>query len=329
MKLSTLLLSSAALVVAGSAYAADLPAKKGAPAAKAATGCPAFGAGFFQIPGGDTCIKFSGYMRSQTEYSSVDKAASTAGSARVEFDARSNTELGALKGYTRVDLGSAASSDRAYVSVAGLTAGKYGALTDIAGTGGAQAGALGGDSGTGLSYALPLGSFTVTGAVQNPSTTGDGTDNQDLLVGVSTKAAGADITVYGATHSNDAGAGYAYVASASFTAGVATVGVFGGTSHGAISYTGTTTNFTADSDGTTMTDGSVVGVRASVAAGNGYVFADYYSVSATDGTDTDNETAYEVGTRQTIAKGLYVQPSIYHAETSGENIFTLRINRDF
>jgi len=45
MKLSTLLLSSAALVVAGSSYAADLPAKKGAPA-KAATGCPAFGVAF-------------------------------------------------------------------------------------------------------------------------------------------------------------------------------------------------------------------------------------------------------------------------------------------
>ena len=62
MKITSLLLSSAAVLVAGSAFAADLPAKKAAPAA-AVVACPAFGAGFFQLPGSDTCIQLSGFVR--------------------------------------------------------------------------------------------------------------------------------------------------------------------------------------------------------------------------------------------------------------------------
>ena len=67
MKITSLLLSSAAVLVAGSAFAADLPAKKAAPAA-AVVACPAFGAGFFQLPGSDTCIQFSGYVRYDATY---------------------------------------------------------------------------------------------------------------------------------------------------------------------------------------------------------------------------------------------------------------------
>ena len=123
MKLSTLLLSSAAVLVAGAAFAADLPAKKAAPAA--VTGCTAFGAGFFQIPGGDTCIKFSGRVTADT------KAADAKGSRtkstvnfgagfRLNVDARSNTDAGALRSYGRLDSGSLS---YAYLTLGGLTAG--------------------------------------------------------------------------------------------------------------------------------------------------------------------------------------------------------------
>jgi Porin subfamily len=58
----TLVLGSAAgLLIAGGAQAADLPVK--AKAVEYVRICSAYGAGFFYIPGTDTCIKFGGYFR--------------------------------------------------------------------------------------------------------------------------------------------------------------------------------------------------------------------------------------------------------------------------
>jgi len=108
MKLSTVLLSSAGLLVAGAAYAADLPAKKAAPAA--ATGCAAFGAGYIQIPGGDTCLSIGGSF-----YVTGDAISSNTTSARTatnygmapEFDltlkAKNNTEAGAVSSKVQLD----------------------------------------------------------------------------------------------------------------------------------------------------------------------------------------------------------------------------------
>ena len=64
MKLvKSLLLGSAAALVAGAgAQAADLPARKAAPVEYVKV-CDAYGAGFFYIPGTDTCIKVGGRVR--------------------------------------------------------------------------------------------------------------------------------------------------------------------------------------------------------------------------------------------------------------------------
>ena len=123
MKLSTLLLSSAAVLVAGAAFAADLPAKKAAPAA--VTGCAAFGAGFFQIPGGNTCIQFSGRVTADTKAadakgSRTSSTISFGAGFRLNVDARSNTDAGALRSYGRLDSGSLS---YAYLTLGGLTAG--------------------------------------------------------------------------------------------------------------------------------------------------------------------------------------------------------------
>src|SRR5437588_11659752 len=53
--------SAASLLVAGSAGAADLPVK--AKAVEYVKICSLYGAGFFYIPGTDTCIKLGGYLR--------------------------------------------------------------------------------------------------------------------------------------------------------------------------------------------------------------------------------------------------------------------------
>ncbi len=68
---SLLLGSAAGIVAVASAQAADLPTKKGAPAAQyvrictiTAGGTPITG---FVLPGSDTCLKISGYVTAQIE----------------------------------------------------------------------------------------------------------------------------------------------------------------------------------------------------------------------------------------------------------------------
>src|ERR1700751_94797 len=62
-----LILGSAASVLAmGGAQAADLPVK--AKAVEYVRICSLYGAGFFYIPGTDTCIKLGGYLRVDTTF---------------------------------------------------------------------------------------------------------------------------------------------------------------------------------------------------------------------------------------------------------------------
>jgi len=114
MKLAkSLLLGSAAAFVATTGYAADLPTKKAAPATYVKV-CDVYGAGFFYIPGTDTCIKLGGRVRadyafsgSQTSYtkSATSVATLSSGQAlwgneargRVDLDARTATGYGTLQ----------------------------------------------------------------------------------------------------------------------------------------------------------------------------------------------------------------------------------------
>ena len=66
--LNKLLLGSAAVIVAvAGAQAADLPSKKAAPATYVKI-CDAYGAGFYTVPGTDTCVKLGGYFRGEYQY---------------------------------------------------------------------------------------------------------------------------------------------------------------------------------------------------------------------------------------------------------------------
>ena len=63
----TLILGSAAgLIAISGAQAADLPVK--AKAVEYVRICSLYGAGFFYIPGTDTCIKIGGYLRADTTF---------------------------------------------------------------------------------------------------------------------------------------------------------------------------------------------------------------------------------------------------------------------
>ena len=66
MKLKSLLFGSAAVLAAGTgAQAADLPTVEPVEYVRI---CDAFGTGFFYIPGTDTCLKLSGYVRVESHF---------------------------------------------------------------------------------------------------------------------------------------------------------------------------------------------------------------------------------------------------------------------
>jgi hypothetical protein len=64
---SLLLGTAATLVAVAGAQAADLPSRKAAPATYVKI-CDAYGAGFFYIPGTDTCVRLGGYVRVEYQY---------------------------------------------------------------------------------------------------------------------------------------------------------------------------------------------------------------------------------------------------------------------
>src|SRR5213083_1686936 len=64
---SSLLGSAAAFAAVGAAHAADLPVKKAVPIEYVRV-CSAYGAGFFYIPGTDTCLRVSGRARFEGGY---------------------------------------------------------------------------------------------------------------------------------------------------------------------------------------------------------------------------------------------------------------------
>ena len=68
---SSLLASAAGFAAVAGAQAADLPVKKAAPIEYVRV-CSAYGAGFFYIPGTDTCIRLSGRARLDVGYQPTD-----------------------------------------------------------------------------------------------------------------------------------------------------------------------------------------------------------------------------------------------------------------
>ena len=113
---SLLLGSAAALVATAGANAADLPSKKAAPVQFVQV-CTAYGAGFFTIPGTDTCVKVGGrvradyamsgakdiYTASATTVAGIKDAQNLYGfeaRGRLDLDARTPTAYGTVQAVT-------------------------------------------------------------------------------------------------------------------------------------------------------------------------------------------------------------------------------------
>ena len=161
-----LLLGSAAALVVTAAHAADLPVK--ARPAEYVKVCSLYGAGFWYVPGTDTCLKIGSYIRVQTMYNAdnggVASGAGDGGSGGhntrtdsakfafrnrnvVSVDLRTQTEYGTLRSYMNVGSewtttsngtagNNAATGDslfvnRGFIQFAGFTAGRVRSFFDI------------------------------------------------------------------------------------------------------------------------------------------------------------------------------------------------------
>ncbi|MCK1758649.1 porin [Bradyrhizobium sp. 137] len=115
--MKSIILGSAAMFVGAGAQAADLPVK--AKAIEYVKICSLYGAGFYYIPGTDTCIKLGGYLRADTMLATnadFDAASSGVAGARnrlsnyyttrarqqLNFDTRTATEYGVVRTYSEL-----------------------------------------------------------------------------------------------------------------------------------------------------------------------------------------------------------------------------------
>ena len=153
---SLLLGSAAGLVAVAGAQAADLPVK--AKPVEYVKVCSLYGAGFWYVPGTDTCLKVGSYVRVQTEWDAngggipIGFGAATGRQTRTDtndlafrtraalsIDLRTQTEYGTLRSYLEVgaqqttpnDATEAVFFDRGFIQFAGFTAGRIRSYFDI------------------------------------------------------------------------------------------------------------------------------------------------------------------------------------------------------
>lgn len=147
MKTNILMLGAAATVAcATGANAADIPLPAAPEPLDYVRVCDSYGAGYYYIPGTDTCLNVSGRVRAEYRVFDFDQSFREAtgnsshardfdstefrARANVYMDSRTNTEYGLLRTYTdvyfTVDNGAAAdvTMDNAYVQFGGFTFGR-------------------------------------------------------------------------------------------------------------------------------------------------------------------------------------------------------------
>ena len=146
---SLLLSGAAGMVAVAGAQAADLPVK--AKPVEYVKVCNLYGEGFFYVPGTDTCLKVGGYVRFDTYFNGAGGSGGAAitsplglndridthdvgfrGRGMMSLDARTQTEYGTLRAYTRFGYNftstgnsttNTLNAERAFIQFAGFTFG--------------------------------------------------------------------------------------------------------------------------------------------------------------------------------------------------------------
>lgn len=141
MNMKTLLGTAAGLMVATGAYAADLPGEAAPVAVDYVKVCDAYGAGFFYIPGTETCLKISGRVRASLSYNNFggdynDNTADNVTSrvdARVQFDARTASDIGTVRSFFEIGVDDATRdilANQAFIQVGYVTVGRHDEVAD-------------------------------------------------------------------------------------------------------------------------------------------------------------------------------------------------------
>ncbi|WP_370675269.1 porin [Pleomorphomonas sp. PLEO] len=137
--MKTLLGTAAGLMVATGAYAADLPGDAAPAAVDYVKVCDAYGAGFFYIPGSETCLKIKGRVRAGVTYTnnggSTNNAADNVAlraDAYVGFDARTASDLGTVRSYFEIETNSTngINLSQAFIQVGYVTVGRQDEVAD-------------------------------------------------------------------------------------------------------------------------------------------------------------------------------------------------------
>jgi len=186
---SLLLGAAAGLVAVAGAQAADLPVK--AKPVQYVKICSLYGAGFYYIPGTDTCLKVGGWVRYETAYgyngsftslwfnNNLNNRATNENPWRakgiISFDAREQTEYGTLRSYATLGIststvgenqGTANYVNRWFIQWAGFTIGHASSFYDFYNTGANQYGSLGAcrirQTAVGMCSVTPPSSATVS-----------------------------------------------------------------------------------------------------------------------------------------------------------------------
>ena len=135
--------SVAGLAAVAGAQAADLPVAKAAPVEYVRV-CSTYGAGFFYIPGTETCLRVGGRVRAEFGYVEPDDREDDAigfrARGRIQLDARTATAYGLLRTFVRFEMtrntgvyGNDPTSpnvDQAFIQFGGLTAGRVVSMFD-------------------------------------------------------------------------------------------------------------------------------------------------------------------------------------------------------
>ncbi len=104
MNIKSLLLGSAAALVAVSGARAADAVMAEPEAVEYVRVCDAYGAGFFYIPGTETCLKIGGRVEYKISFADDDDGWKKRATAMLNFDARSDTELGTLRAYIEFEM---------------------------------------------------------------------------------------------------------------------------------------------------------------------------------------------------------------------------------
>ena len=142
MNIKSLLLGSAAALLAVSgARAADAVVVAEPEPMEYVRICDVYGAGFYYIPGTETCLKIGGLVRYQIDWTDNDDGWKKTTAARLNLDARSETEYGTFKRFIEVEFansgadatGADATTTKlrhAYFELGGLLVGRTDTLFD-------------------------------------------------------------------------------------------------------------------------------------------------------------------------------------------------------